>query len=281
MRVEGSGSIQSAVKAPATDSVSKNIRAQIMNAQKQLQELAANKDMEPEEKMERRKEIQQQIADLNQQLRQHEMEVRQEKQQQAKQAEKNTQTAEKKAEKVQENKAAGLSQGSMEAMISAERTTQQSKVQGRVASEMKARKGVLESEIAHAGRGAAVGRKKESVADIETKLEDIAKSQAESLHKANEELKNAGEKDRAEKKQEAKDENAGAKTGETQTAGRGEALGVSAGRKEDGVAKESKAAEAQDDKDAAEKKQEEAKKALQEATANAEIPVFRRVDILL
>lgn len=281
MRVEGSGSIQGAVKAPATDSVSKNIRAQIMNAQKQLQELAANKDMEPEEKMERRKEIQQQIADLNQQLRQHEMEVRQEKQQQAKQAEKNTQTAEKKAEKAQENKSAGLSQGSMEAMISAGRTAQQSKVQGRVASEMKARKGVLESEIAHAGRGAAVGRKKESVADIETKLEDIAKSQAESLHKANEELKNAGEKDRAEKKQEAKDENAGAKTGETQTAGRGETFGVSSGRKEDGVAKESKAAEAQDDKDAAEKMREEAKKALQEATANAEIPVFRRVDILL
>ena len=35
----------------ATDSVSKNIQNQIANAQKQLQELSANKDMSIEEKM--------------------------------------------------------------------------------------------------------------------------------------------------------------------------------------------------------------------------------------
>lgn len=34
----------------ATDSVSKNIQNQIANAQKQLQELSANKDMSIEEK---------------------------------------------------------------------------------------------------------------------------------------------------------------------------------------------------------------------------------------
>ena len=58
------------------DSVSKNIQNQISNAQKQLQELSANKDMSIEEKMKKRQEIQQQIADLNNQLRQHQIEQR-------------------------------------------------------------------------------------------------------------------------------------------------------------------------------------------------------------
>ena len=57
--------------ARANDSVSKNIQNQIANAQKQLQELSANKDMSIEEKMKKRQEIQQQITDLNNQLRQH------------------------------------------------------------------------------------------------------------------------------------------------------------------------------------------------------------------
>ena len=64
----------------ATDSVSKNIQNQIANAQKQLQELSANKDMSIEEKMKKRQEIQQQITDLNNQLRQHQIEQRKEQQ---------------------------------------------------------------------------------------------------------------------------------------------------------------------------------------------------------
>ncbi len=64
----------------ATDSVSKNIQSQIANAQKQLLELSANKDMSIEEKMKKRQEIQQQITDLNNQLRQHQIELRKEQQ---------------------------------------------------------------------------------------------------------------------------------------------------------------------------------------------------------
>ena len=45
----------------SNDSVSKNIQNQIANAQKQLQELSANKEMSIEEKMKKRQEIQQQI----------------------------------------------------------------------------------------------------------------------------------------------------------------------------------------------------------------------------
>ena len=64
----------------ANDSVSKNIQNQIANAQKQLQELSSNKEMSIEEKMKKRQEIQQQIADLNNQLRQHQIEQRKEQQ---------------------------------------------------------------------------------------------------------------------------------------------------------------------------------------------------------
>ncbi|MDE5866034.1 MAG: FlxA-like family protein [Lachnospiraceae bacterium] len=65
----------------ATDSYSRNIQNQIVDAQKQLQELSSNKDMTQEEKMTKRQEIQQQISDLNMQLRQHQMEMRMQAQQ--------------------------------------------------------------------------------------------------------------------------------------------------------------------------------------------------------
>ena len=63
-----------------TDSVSRNIRNQIANAQKKLQDLSSDTEMKPEEKMKKRQEIQQEIASLNQQLRQHEIELSKEQQ---------------------------------------------------------------------------------------------------------------------------------------------------------------------------------------------------------
>lgn len=49
------------------DSVSKRIQEQITDAQKRMQELSADKDMTLEDKMKKRQEIQQEIANLNQQ----------------------------------------------------------------------------------------------------------------------------------------------------------------------------------------------------------------------
>ena len=79
--VSGANAAAASFKAPlnmdqTTDSVSKNIRDQIANAQKQLQEISSNKEMSVEQKMKRRQEIQQQISDLNNQLRQHQIEQR-------------------------------------------------------------------------------------------------------------------------------------------------------------------------------------------------------------
>ena len=166
--------------AQAMDSYSRNIRKQIMDAQKQLQELSSNEKMSPEEKMKKRQELQQQINDLNMQLKQHQMEQRREKQQ----------------EKQQKT-------GSMEAMISADSSMKQSKVQGSVATRMKDRAGVLESEIkldSIGGQGAS--KKKEELADVEQKALQATASQMSTLADANRTLKEAATADKKEERAE-------------------------------------------------------------------------------
>lgn len=101
----------------AMDSYSKNIQNQIANAQKQLQELSSNEEMTLEEKMKKRQEIQQQISDLNMQLRQHQIEQR--KEQQSKGASMDDMLGGNRTAAKSGNKGSGLSQASMQAMISA------------------------------------------------------------------------------------------------------------------------------------------------------------------
>ena len=166
--------------AQAMDSYSRNIQKQIMNAQKQLQELSSNEKMSSEEKMKKRQELQQQINDLNMQLKQHQMEQRREKQQ----------------EKQQKT-------GSMEAMISADSSMKQSKEQGSVATRMKDRAGVLESEIkldSIGGQGAS--KKKEELADVEQKAMQATASQMSTLADANRTLKEAATADKKEERAE-------------------------------------------------------------------------------
>ena len=166
--------------AQAMDSYSRNIRKQIMDAQKQLQELSSNEKMSPEEKMKKRQELQQQINDLNMQLKQHQMEQRREKQQ----------------EKQQKT-------GSMEAMISADSSMKQSKVQGSVATRMKDRAGVLESEIKLDSIGAqGASKKKEELADVEQKAMQATASQMSTLADANRTLKEAATADKKEERAE-------------------------------------------------------------------------------
>ena len=102
------------------DPVSKSIQNQIENKQKELQELASDDKMTPEEKMKKRQEIQQEINTLNQELRQHQITQRKEQQQKA--ASENTASAEnKKQQSTQSGKrAAGLSQAGMQAILSAD-----------------------------------------------------------------------------------------------------------------------------------------------------------------
>lgn len=103
-----------------TDPVSKSIQNQIANKQKELQELASDDKMTPEEKMKKRQEIQQEINTLNQELRQHQITQRKEQQQKA--ASENTASAEsQKPQSTQSGKkTTGLSSAGMQALISAD-----------------------------------------------------------------------------------------------------------------------------------------------------------------
>ncbi len=63
------------------DAVSKNIQDQIMGKQQEMQKLTADKGMDVDQRMEKRRELSQEIANLNSQLRQRQAEMRREQHQ--------------------------------------------------------------------------------------------------------------------------------------------------------------------------------------------------------
>lgn len=203
MRIEGTMGLNTgmSVGLQGMDSVSKSIQKQIQSKQQELQKLSENDDLSAEEKMKKRQEIQKEIADLNNQLRMHQFEQRREKQQGKDTGiddmlgGKKTQTKaqdEKSAGKSGKN-SAGVSQASMQAIISADSSIKQAGIQRSTAVKMEGRAGVLRSEIKQdRGRGAAVIKKEEELADMETKAVNATAAQISTLGKANEALKEAG-----------------------------------------------------------------------------------------
>ncbi len=180
----------------ATDSYSKSIQNQITNAQKQLQDLSANKDMSIEEKMKKRQEIQQQITDLNNQLRQHQMEQRKEKQQAKKTGMDDMLGGSKRTAPKVASQSTGLSQASMKAIVSADSAMAQAQIQGGVATRMEGRAGVLESEIKlDSARGDDVEAKKEELAEVQQKATQAESAQLNTLADANKELEAAAKAD--------------------------------------------------------------------------------------
>lgn len=166
----------------AKDAVSKNIQNQISNAQKQLQGLSSNEEMSMEEKMKKRQEIQKQIMDLNHQLRQHQMEQRREKGQ----AGNEISGSSRKAGAVKAgSRGNGLSQASMQAVLSADSSMKQADIQGSIATRIEGRAGVLEAEIKQdAGRGNVEAKEKE-LSEIQQKAKAAASSQMDTLADAN------------------------------------------------------------------------------------------------
>ena len=172
--------------AQANDSVSKNIRNQIANAQQKLQDLSSNEELSLEDKMKKRQEIQQEITNLNQQLRQHQIEQR--KEQQSKESSIDDMVAGTK--NTSAKKGTGLPQAGMRAMISADSSMKQAKVQGSMATQMEGRAGVLESEIKQ-DAGKCNTEKKEELADLQAKAQSATAAQMSSLSDANKSMEEA------------------------------------------------------------------------------------------
>lgn len=189
----GAGTSTSAISMSSQqgmDSYSKSLQKQIADAQKQLQELAQNKEMDPEIKMKKRQEIQKQISDLNMQLRQHQMEERKKAQEEKRQ---------KSEPKKSEENMTGLSQKSMEAMISADSSMKQAKVQGSTAKDMQNNARIKRTEIKLDGGGTertsndskSISMKWDDVEGLEDKAQAATASQASMLAEANDKLSEA------------------------------------------------------------------------------------------
>lgn len=95
------------------------------------------------------------------------------------------------------SKSAELSQASMTAMISADTSIKQAKVQGSVAMEMKGRANVLKAEMKQSGSTEA---KEAELAELEQKAENATASQMNTLVEANKAVEKAAEAERTEKK---------------------------------------------------------------------------------
>lgn len=174
--------------AQADDSVSRNIKNQIANAQQKLQELSSNKEMSSEDKMKKRQEIQQEIMNLNQQLRQHQIEQRREQQSKSSSS-MDDMIADTK--KTSSKKDTGLSQTGMKAMISADSSVKQAKAQGSVATQMKGRAAVLESEIKQdVGKG-NTEQKQAELSVLQGKAQAATDSQMSTLADADKSIKEA------------------------------------------------------------------------------------------
>lgn len=156
-----------------SDATSKNLHSQIANAQKQMQELSTNKEMSPESKMEKRKEIQEQINELQNQLRQHQLEQRKENLQ------KSSSSMEDMLGGSRQNSqpsagGTGLSGGSMQAILLADSAMSQVKAQGSARAQVKGRAEILRSEIKQDGaRGANVEKKQEQLDEIEARAQKL------------------------------------------------------------------------------------------------------------
>lgn len=202
------------------DATSKSIQKQIANAQKQLQELSSNDSMPLEEKMKKRQEIQQEISRLQQQLMQHQIEQRK---QQAQKADLTMQQNQKP--KLQE-KRNGFSQPGMQAMLSADSSIKQAKVQGNVAGKMKDMANILKTEI-KLDKGGNIEAKQAAVAELENKATKASSAQISILVDANQEMKETGKTEPGskdipvteEKKEEEKEERKGTDNNAENTGG--------------------------------------------------------------
>ena len=165
------------------DSFSINIKNEIARKQKEQQEISSNKSLSAEEKMKKRQEIQRQINDLYNQLRQHQIEQRREKQQAEMSAGNNRAAAN------EDKQTAGLSQASMESMISADSAMAQAKVQGRAVTGLEGRIRGLKAEIRQdAGSGSSVKKKQEELEKLEQKKLSASASQMNTLGTLNQKI---------------------------------------------------------------------------------------------
>ena len=198
MKVNGTGTtnMQAGIfsKAEAGDTVSRNLQSQIAGVQKQLQELSSDDRMSLEEKMKKRQELQKQVADLNNQLRQHQIEERKKKQQEKEQKKTGTDTRQKQS--TAQSTGCGLSGETMQAMIGADMSVKQAKIQSSTAGRLEGKARVLETEAKNSSEVVAE-RKQEEAGDLQAKVQTAVQAQMDTLAEAKDNLVKAADQNKA------------------------------------------------------------------------------------
>lgn len=198
MKVNGTGTtnMQAGIFSPAGagDTVSKSLQSQIASAQKQLQELSSDDRMSLGEKMKKRQELQKQVADLNNQLRQHQIEERKKKQQEKEQKKTGTDTRQKQS--TAQSTGCGLSGETMQAMIGADMSVKQAKIQSSTAGRLEGKARVLETEAKNSSEVVAE-RKQEEAGDLQAKVQTAVQAQMDTLAEAKDNLVKAADQNKA------------------------------------------------------------------------------------
>lgn len=184
------------------DAVSKSLKNQIETAQNELQQLSSNDEMSMEEKMEKRKELQRQINDLNYQLKQRQMEQRRASREQESRdsvmeeegirADQQASNEQASDERASDEQTAVLSDKSVYAIISADASMSHAEVEGRVIAKMEGKASVLESEMKlDTARGQSVERKEKELTDMQQRANAVSASRMKKLGEANQVMKKA------------------------------------------------------------------------------------------
>ena len=188
----GNGLMAAGAGPQGQDAVSRSIKQQIAELQKQVQQLSSNDNMSAEEKMKKRQELQKQISELNMELRQHNIEQQRTERQKTEQkqggaSEVSELTGGKKA-----SGQGGISQAGMQSIISADASMKQAKIQGSVAKQAEGRANVLKAEVKQDGPSKSSEAKEEQIAKLEQTAAAAQSAQAGTLAEANQSLKEAG-----------------------------------------------------------------------------------------
>lgn len=184
-----------------TDPMVRDLQRQIENLQNRMKEISANPELTMEMKAKKRQELQKQISDLEMQLRQRQVEVKREEAMKRSskdyQADETFGTKQSNGGKAGKN-SAGLSAGSMEAMISADTSMKQADVHGSVARKMEGKAGVLEAEIKQdSAMGAAPTGKEEALAEARAIADEATTAQMGALAQAAKAAQKANEADQS------------------------------------------------------------------------------------
>ncbi len=176
------------------DGILNSIQDQIMGVQNQLKKISENEEMSLEEKMSKRKELQQQLQDLNKQYTQRKMEVQKEKREKrAAEANANTENKERKEPGVMDS-------SSMHGLINASSSMESVKTVQSVHTKLEGEARIAEAEFKRdMARGASTGGQANRLSDLKSRAESAAGNVMRQLGNVNEAVEETKDTEKTDK----------------------------------------------------------------------------------